>query len=136
MILDVECCSDVRVLIQMRVHRCGGETDHQGVAQAQVVRRSAEKIRAWREPRPTECQSGFTLTDLVVMIGVIILIGLTLLPAQASSRTKSQGVRCLDNLRQIIGAISMFTQDHHDLLPPNPDDGTAVAGYTWCMGEA
>jgi prepilin-type processing-associated H-X9-DG protein len=71
-----------------------------------------------------------------VVLAVLALIGLTLLPAQASSRTKSQGVRCLDNLRQIIGAISMFAQDHHDLLPPNPDDGNTVAGYTWCIGEA
>jgi prepilin-type processing-associated H-X9-DG protein len=30
----------------------------------------------------------------------------------------------------------MFTHDHNDLLPPNPDDGTSQPGYTWCVGGA
>jgi prepilin-type processing-associated H-X9-DG protein len=30
----------------------------------------------------------------------------------------------------------MFTHDDHDLLPPNPDDGTTLPGYTWCAGQA
>jgi prepilin-type processing-associated H-X9-DG protein len=41
----------------------------------------------------------------------------------------------LDNARQVMEAVQMFTHDHHDLLPPNPDDGTRLAGYTWCVGD-
>jgi len=70
------------------------------------------------------------------MLAILTLIVLTLLPARANSRTKAQSVRCLDNLRQIEAAISMYTHDNHDLLPPNPNDGTRKAGYTWCVGQA
>jgi prepilin-type processing-associated H-X9-DG protein len=47
---------------------------------------------------------------------------------------KSHGVRCLDNLRQIMGALMMYTHDNHDLFPPNPDDGTTVLGHNWSPG--
>lgn len=81
-------------------------------------------------------RSGFTLVELVVILGMGLFILLALLPAMAGSRTKGQSLRCLDNLRQVTAAVTMFTFDHHDLLPPNPDDGTTLPGYTWCPGQA
>lgn len=87
----------------------------------------------WRE-QPQ--RFAFTLTELIVVLGLTSLLLLALCPARAGSRTKAQGIRCLDNARQIIAAIELYTQDDHDLLPPNPDDGTALPGYTWCVGQA
>jgi prepilin-type N-terminal cleavage/methylation domain-containing protein/prepilin-type processing-associated H-X9-DG protein len=80
--------------------------------------------------------SGFTLIELIAVMAVMALLAMTFFPARASSRTKAQSVRCLDNERQIIGGVAMFSHDHNDLLPPNPDDGTTVPGYTWCTGIA
>jgi hypothetical protein len=31
-----------------------------------------------------------------------------------------------------MAATLMYAQDHGDLLPPNPDDGHAVSGHSWC----
>ena len=84
----------------------------------------------------SSCPSGFTLIELLVVLGILALVALALFPARASSRTKAQSIRCLDNMRQVVGAVEMFTHDHHDLLPPNPDDGTTQPGYTWCAGQA
>ena len=89
-----------------------------------------------KEPSAANRQNGFTLIELLVLIALAAVLMLTLLPAHASSQTKARSVRCLDNLRQIMGAVLMYTHDNHDLLPPNPDDATTQLGYTWCQGLA
>jgi prepilin-type processing-associated H-X9-DG protein len=33
-------------------------------------------------------------------------------------------------------AMTMYTSDFRDLLPPNPDDGNTIAGHNWCSGQA
>jgi prepilin-type N-terminal cleavage/methylation domain-containing protein/prepilin-type processing-associated H-X9-DG protein len=79
---------------------------------------------------------GFTLVELLVVIAMSVLLAMTLLPAEAASRTRAQGVRCQDNLRQVIGAILAYTHDSQDRFPPNPDDGNTVPGHNWCPGNA
>jgi len=78
----------------------------------------------------------FTFTELLVIVAVLALLLFVLFPAQADSRTKSRGVRCLDNMRQIMNAFMIYTQDNHDLFPPNPDDGNMILGHNWCGGQA
>jgi prepilin-type N-terminal cleavage/methylation domain-containing protein len=78
----------------------------------------------------------FTLIELLAVMAIVALLAVTLLPARAASQTKSQSIRCMDNLRQVMGAMMMYTHDNHDLFPPNPDDGgTTPAGYRWCAGQ-
>jgi len=81
-------------------------------------------------------RKAFTVVELLVILGLVFLIVAAWLPALAGSRSKAQGFRCLDNARQIVNAVMMYTHDNHDLLPPNPDDGTTLPGYTWCAGNA
>jgi len=81
-------------------------------------------------------QRAFTLIELLVVIAVLALLLLMLIPTQAGSRTKSQGIRCLDNMRQIMNAMMLYTRDNHDFFPPNPDDGNTVTGHNWCPGVA
>jgi len=80
-------------------------------------------------------QRAFTLTELLVILALLAMLALTFLPAFAASRTKSQSIRCVSNLKQIAGAFLMYAHDYHDFFPPNPDDGTMLPGYTWCVGE-
>lgn len=91
------------------------------------------QVRPAESPAP---QAAFTLLDLLAVLAVCGLLALMLVPAWASSQTRSQSVRCLDNLRQVMGAMLMYTHDNHDLFPPNPDDGTTLQGYAWCAGQA
>ncbi len=80
--------------------------------------------------------AAFTLIELISVGAMLVALMFLLVPVRAGSRTKSQSVRCLDNLRQVMNAMLMYTHDNHDLFPPNMDDGNSIPGYTWCAGLA
>jgi len=86
--------------------------------------------------RVSSAKHAFTLPELLIVVGIMALLLLVLIPAQAGSRTKSQGIRCLDNFRQLMNAVMLYTSDYHDLFPPNEDDSSTIAGHTWCPGFA
>ena len=60
---------------------------------------------------------GFTLVELLVVIGIIaVLIGL-LVPALAEARANAKRTACLSNLRQIGQAISIYAVQYKDQVP-------------------
>jgi prepilin-type N-terminal cleavage/methylation domain-containing protein/prepilin-type processing-associated H-X9-DG protein len=62
-------------------------------------------------------RSGFTLVELLVVIGIIaVLIGM-LLPALSRAREASRRAECLSNLRQVGVAFRFYALDNRDQVP-------------------
>ena len=62
--------------------------------------------------RPGQRPGGFTLVELLVVIGIIALLIGMLLPTLNSAREKGRSVACGSNLRQIGTAMFMYVNDH------------------------
>jgi prepilin-type N-terminal cleavage/methylation domain-containing protein len=90
------------------------------------------RLRCWLPPR----RGAFSLIELLVVIAIISILAALLLPALGKGKAKAEGISCLNQGKQLMLALTMYTSDHHDLFPPNPDDGNTLPGHNWCSGKA
>src|SRR5262245_52220580 len=87
--------------------------------------------------RQRTTELAFTLTELLVVIGILLLLTATLATALAGTRPNSLTFRCLNNLRQLGLGWRMYSEDYQGWLAYNRDGnnvGKSQADRSWAGG--
>ena len=81
-------------------------------------------------PKPRRVIFAFTLIELLVVIAIIAILAAFLFPVFAQAREKARQTACINNLKQIAVALSMYRQDYDEMncryrfCPDLPNDPT------------
>ena len=81
---------------------------------------------------------GFTMIELLVVIGIIALLAAILFPVFARAREKSRQTTCMNNQRQLVTAVLIYTQDNAEMLPPAASMWSSMnlgAGVLKCLSD-
>jgi prepilin-type N-terminal cleavage/methylation domain-containing protein len=70
-------------------------------------------------------KAGFTLIELLVSIAIIGTLAGFLLPALSRAKESARRATCMNNLRQIGLAMTMYADDYKGMLPPTTPVGYA-----------
>jgi len=81
-------------------------------------------------------RQAFTLIELLVVIAIIAILAAMLLPVLSQAKGRAQGIACINNGKQMMTDVLLYTGENNEFYPPNPDGGTTAPGYNWCAGKA
>jgi len=65
--------------------------------------------------------AGITLTEIIVVLGIVGVLASLLFPALAKARLQARVAQCTNNLRNISQALLMYDTDHDRMLENYPD---------------
>ena len=89
-----------------------------------------ERLR--KQPGFPVSRSGFTLIELIIVIGVIAILAGLLLPALAKAKDRSRAIKCISNEKQMGVGIDLYVQDYQ-YYPPGRQEG--ITQWDMCVGS-
>ena len=87
---------------------------------------------------PRRYNSGFTLVELLVVIGIIAVLIAILLPVLSKARAQANRVACLSNIKQLCNGVLMYCNDNDGYFPTcvlGAADRTCRTLKTGCIGN-
>ena len=66
-------------------------------------------------------RSGFTLIELLVVVAIIAILAAMLLPALSQARNKAHTALCMNNMKQIGLAMTVYINDNRGYYPTTDD---------------
>jgi prepilin-type N-terminal cleavage/methylation domain-containing protein len=86
-----------------------------------------------------EQRGGFTLVELLVVIGIIALLISILLPTLRRAKDQADRVNCQSKLRQLVTGVRLYADDYKGWLagpqgiidPPGPETVPVTQGGLW-----
>ena len=88
-------------------------------------------------PRPLSRRPGFTIMELMVVVGLLAILISLLFPMVTKVRAAASAARCSSNLRQMGVAWSMYVTENHGRAPEyiwNTPESPDVAWYGYWLG--
>lgn len=71
---------------------------------------------------------GFTLIEFLIVVAIVAILAAIILPYVWISAARSRRTACGSNMKSIVKAVGLYSQDYGGKLPPNP------AGFAWTTG--